>query len=96
MLSAFRSAVVTGRANPQQEHPMTATERILVSPNLLPTVVCTIRENHDAALEEALPILDQFQQRAPGEPADKQRSEAAAMLRENSGGRGGAADARVD
>ena len=74
---------------------MTATERILVSPNLLP-VVCTIRENHDAALEEALPILDQFQQRAPGEPADKQRSEAAAMLRENSGGRGGAAGARVD
>lgn len=63
--------------------------RMSVARRLAAATVGTIRENCDAALKEALPILDESQQMAAGELLNKQRSEADEMLREKLGGRGG-------
>ena len=48
--------------------------------------VQTIRDGYDAALKEALPILDETQQKAAGELLDKQRKDADDMLRDKLGG----------
>jgi len=50
--------------------------------------VATIRETYDAALKEAMPLLNDGQQKAAADLLDKQRSEAEQMLREKLGGRG--------
>jgi hypothetical protein len=48
--------------------------------------VQTIRDSYDAALKEALPILDETQQKAAGTLVDKQRKDADDMLRDKLGG----------
>jgi len=54
------------------------------------TVVTEIRTTYDATLKDALPLLDEAQQKAVGDLVDKQRAEAEEMLKEKlSGGRGG-------
>jgi len=51
-------------------------------------VVFTIRQNYDASLKEALPLLDDAQRATANELLEKQRQEAQEMLREKMGGRG--------
>ena len=63
--------------------------RMSMARRLAAATVGTIRENYDAALKDALPILDESQQKAAGELLAKQRSEADEMLREKLGGHGG-------
>lgn len=48
--------------------------------------VQTIRDSYDAALKDALPILDESQQRAAGELLDKQRKDVDDMLHDKLGG----------
>ncbi|HET9729689.1 MAG TPA: hypothetical protein VFR41_09730, partial [Acidimicrobiia bacterium] len=50
--------------------------------------VGTIRENYAAALKEALPVLDETQQKMAGDLVEKQNADAEAMLRDKLGGRG--------
>jgi hypothetical protein len=77
-------------AQPPAHDPNDADRaRMSMARRLAGTTVGTIRENYDAARKEALPILDESQQKAASEILDKQRTEADEMLRENLGGRGG-------
>jgi hypothetical protein len=48
-------------------------------------VVKEIRDSYDAAFKEALPLLDDGQQKTANELADKQKEEAQNMLREKLG-----------
>jgi len=48
-------------------------------------VVKEIRDHYDAAFKEALPLLDEGQQKTANELAEKQREEAQNMLREKLG-----------
>src|SRR5512146_2060719 len=61
--------------------------RMSMARRLVMATVGTIRENYDAALKEALPILDEPQQKTASELLEKQKSEADEMLREQLGGR---------
>lgn len=63
--------------------------RMSMARRLVMATVGTIRENYDAALKEALPILDEPQQKTASELLEKQKSEADEMLREKVGSRGG-------
>lgn len=49
------------------------------------TVVGTIRDSYEAALKEALPILDEGQQKTAGELVEKQRKDADEMLHDKLG-----------
>jgi hypothetical protein len=54
------------------------------------TVVTDIRTAYDAALKEALPLLDEEQQKRANELLDKQKGESEEVLKEKlGGGRGG-------
>ena len=50
------------------------------------TAVQTIRDSYEAALKEALPTLDDTQQKAAGELLEKQRKDADEMLHDKLGG----------
>ena len=50
------------------------------------STVQTIRDGYGAALKEALPILDETQEKNAGELLDKQRTDADDMLRDKLGG----------
>jgi hypothetical protein len=62
--------------------------RMSTARRLAGATVQTIRENYDAALKEALPVLDQSQQQTANELLEKQRQDADEMLRDKLGGRG--------
>lgn len=63
--------------------------RMSAARRTMTATVETIRENYDAALKEALPLLDEGQQKAANELLEKQKKEADEMLRDKLGrGRG--------
>jgi hypothetical protein len=63
-------------------------ERMMAARRAAGTTVATIRDNYAAALKEAMPVLDEGQQKTAGDLLDKQTKDADAMLREKLGGRG--------
>lgn len=62
--------------------------RMMTGRRLIAATVATIREHYDAALKDALPLLDEGQQKTANELLDKQRREAEEMLRDKLGGPG--------
>ncbi len=62
--------------------------RMTTGRRLVAATVATIREHYDAALKDALPLLDEGQQKAANELLDKQRREAEEILRDKLGGPG--------
>lgn len=62
--------------------------RMMSARRSMSTTVATIRESYDAALKEALPILDEGQQKTATALLDKQRQDAEETLRDKLGGGG--------
>lgn len=66
--------------------------RMMSARRTMTAVVGTIRENYDAALKDALPLLTDEQQKTANEQLEKQRKDADDTLREKLGGSRGGSD----
>jgi hypothetical protein len=81
--SLRRESRGSGRGSDEDRSKMmSARDRVM-------SIVAEIRVQYDAAFKEALPLLDEAQQKTANELAEKQHADAEEMLKEKLGGRGG-------
>lgn len=68
--------------------------RMAISRDALFAVLKDVQTNNEAAVKEAMPVLDESQQKIADGIVQEQMEEQRSMLREKMGGRGGAGGAR--
>lgn len=81
-LDSLRRQAAPPARDPNEED----RSRMMEARRTVMVVVGTIRQKYDAAVQQALPTLDEAQRKTAGELLEKQKQDADEMLREKLGG----------
>jgi hypothetical protein len=89
-VDSLRKAMKTGSGTPTAEDEA----RMVIARESLMTVLREARSNNDASLKDAMPLLDESQQKVAGELLRKENEEYQQMIRSKLGGRAGGGGGR--